>query len=301
MFDLTVVGHFVIDIIVLRDGERVCLGGPPTYTSISARRMNLKVAVVSKVGADFPDEYVVWLAKGGVDLGWVRRVKDAPTTSFILDYRGKGRKLRLRGRCKPILPADIPETSFKGVHVAPVAGEVSEETLRKLSSLSQVVSLDLQGFVRGFRRDGTVVLRRMGRMEILSEAQILKSSSEELRAAMAVEDVWKAMEKASRPGPSIAIATEGEHGLKMLFNGVRYEVPVYRVRKPVDPTGAGDVFAGAFLAEYLRGEEPPWCASVGASAASYIVESVGPSGFASRREVLERAEEIYSRVRRFTT
>lgn len=74
-----------------------------------------------------------------------------------------------------------------------------------------------------------------------------------------------------------------------------YHVPACKPRIVRDPTGAGDAFAGAFLAEYLRGTEPVWCCCVGSAAASFVVEEVGPHRFGEKKEVYDRARKIYER------
>ena len=57
-YDLVVVGHFALDVITRR-GQPVqgALGGPPAYASLAARKLGASVAVISRVGDDFPEEY----------------------------------------------------------------------------------------------------------------------------------------------------------------------------------------------------------------------------------------------------
>ena len=63
----------------------------------------------------------------------------------------------------------------------------------------------------------------------------------------------------------------------------------------VDPTGAGDVFIGAFLTEYISQKDSLWCACVGSAAASLVVEGVGPTFFGEKEEVYRRASLIYEK------
>ena len=57
-------------------------------------------------------------------------------------------------------------------------------------------------------------------------------------------------------------------------------------------TGAGDVFLGSFMSEYLRGEDPIWCACVGSAMASLVVETLGARIDSSNRDAFHRAEEL---------
>jgi sugar/nucleoside kinase (ribokinase family) len=70
------------------------------------------------------------------------------------------------------------------------------------------------------------------------------------------------------------------------------------VTNSLDSTGAGDVFIGAFFLDYVRGEDPLWCASVGSASASFVVETKGPEIDASRNQIDERAEQIYNGISR---
>jgi sugar/nucleoside kinase (ribokinase family) len=63
----------------------------------------------------------------------------------------------------------------------------------------------------------------------------------------------------------------------------------------VDPTGAGDVFIGAFLIEYTRAKETVWCACVGSAAASMVVESLGATSIGQKDEIYRRAEALYEK------
>ena len=92
------------------------------------------------------------------------------------------------------------------------------------------------------------------------------------------------------------IATKGMKGSELLYQGQFYTVPACKPKALVDPTGAGDVYIGAFLAEYAHGKEILWCASVGSAAASFVIEGVGPERFGEKHEVYERATGIYEKA-----
>jgi sugar/nucleoside kinase (ribokinase family) len=163
MFDLVTVGHLAIDRIFSPKtvALKPTLGGPPTYVSLSARRLGAEVSVISKVGGDFPEGYVTWLGANGVDVSGLKRVEGALTTRFILRYEDGERKLQVVSRAPSIFPEDIPPNlQAKAVHVAPIINEVLPETVGKLRKMVGVLSLDPQGFVRQIDEKGNVGLRR---------------------------------------------------------------------------------------------------------------------------------------------
>jgi len=302
MFDLVTVGHFAIDLIVSPTMARseTTLGGPPTYSSLAARKLGAEVSVVSKVGGDFPSEYTDWLIKNGVDLSGLIRVSDALTTRFILKYEKRKRRLQLKSRAPPIEPSDIPESlQSRAIHAAPIANELTADTISELRSLTEMLSLDPQGLVRRFNDDGNVNLRRMKDRQVLKKIDIFKSTMNELNYVVDATDISLAFKKIHEYGVKSVIITKGKKGSLLSHKGKSYVIPACKPKALVDATGAGDAYIGAFLAELVQGEDVTWCACVGSAAASFVVEGVGPSRFGEKKEVDERASEAFEKLEAF--
>jgi len=291
-----VVGNFAVDRIVSpkMSTPKTALGGPPTYASLSARNLNANVAVISKVGDDFPNDYLAWLRNKGIDVSYVKLVENASTTRFTLRYTGQERQLRLEASAPKIFPEDVPENvQAKAVLAAPIVDEMPLETFNKLRRATETLALDPQGFVRGFDKHGNVRMRRWSDQRMLERVDVYKSSVQEIRMVTGTADPRLAMKKIHDFGVKVVLVTKGAKGSTLSFEGNLHEVPACSPRKVTDPTGAGDVFFGAFLAEYVRGKDPVWCAYLGSAAASFIVEEVGPTSFGSREEVYARALKAY--------
>jgi len=299
MFDLVIAGHFAIDLISSPKitTPKPTLGGPPTYVSVAAKKMGAKVSVVSKVGEDFSSRHVAWLKANGVDLSGLKRIKDASTTRFILKYPNWRRRLQLKSRAPPILPEDIPNSlRAKVVHIAPVANEVSRNLVDKMRKLTNVLSMDPQGFVREFDANGNVHLKIWEDQQVLEQIEVYKSSLSEIRMVTGLPDLQLAMEKIRDYGARIVIVTRGMKGSKLLFEGKLHDIPACKPRIVQDPTGAGDAFIGAFLAEYVKGKDPVSCACIGSASASFVVEGMGPDVFGQKEEICARASKIYQNV-----
>lgn len=163
MFDIVSAGHFCIDSIYLpnRTTPFVVLGSPAAYVSLAARRLNTKVAVISKVGEDFPEAYRWWLREENIDLSNIVKVEGAQTTRYELRYEGdlSNRRLILKARGPPIMVEDLPQ-SLKAdvIHLAPIVDEIPYEVAERLRSYTDVLSLDPQGLVRSFDGEGNVTL-----------------------------------------------------------------------------------------------------------------------------------------------
>lgn len=298
-FDLTTVGHFAIDTILSPKIKqpKPTLGGPATYVSVAAAKLGAKVSVVSKVGGDFPEEYQTWLKNNEVDLSGLKQIRRASTTRYVLEYVNLARKLHLQAKAPPILLTDITHSlSSTAIHVAPIANEIPNDIIPRLRRSAKILSLDPQGFLRSFDEKGNVALRQWLDSEVLAQIDILKSTVHEIQTMTSARSLDSAMRQINNLGIKTAIITRGVEGSRILFDDEFYDVPVGESRVVVDPTGAGDVYIGAFLAEYVRGKDVLWCGSVGSSAASFVVEGVGPERFGEKHEVYQRAQTIYEKV-----
>ncbi len=299
MFDVVSVGHFSIDSIFLpnRDKPFTVLGGSVAYTSLIARRLGAKVAVISKIGRDFPEAYLWWLKQEGIDLTSAPKVEDVSTTSFELRYSSDlcNRLLKLRNKAAPITVADLPnDLKAKAIHIAPIAGEVDYEVVNELREKAEILSLDPQGLVRNFENEN-VTLKTLENKRILELIDIYKSSHAEIEAVTGISDVNLAMKAIREQGATIVIVTLGMHGALVLIEDTVHNVPAFKSEKIVDPTGAGDVFIGAFLAEYVKGENCSWCSYVGSAAASLVIEGVGPTFIGDEQEIYRRASLLYEK------
>jgi sugar/nucleoside kinase (ribokinase family) len=300
VFDVISVGHFAIDSIFLPNRRMpfVVLGGSVAYFSFAARQLNATVSVVSKVGDDFPGAYVWWLEQEGIDLSGMVRVENAQTTRFELKYSKNlsNRKLRLKNEGPPITVNDLPKSlKAKAIHIAPLAGEVTYKVVKKLKNCADLLSLDPQGLVRKFGEKGNVTLGSLKNKRILELVDIYKSSLSEIRAATGRSRVDSAIKAVHDYGVETVIVTLGLKGAVLSVEETSYNIPAYKSKKIVDPTGAGDVFVGGFLAEYIRGENSLWCACVGSAAASLVVEAAGPTFFGDKEEIYRRAHVLYEK------
>jgi len=300
VFDIVSVGHFAIDSIFLPDREMpfIVLGGSVAYASFAARRLDANVSVVSKVGGDFPKAYLWWLEQEGIDLSGVVKIENAHSTRFELKYSNNlsNRKLRLKSKAPSIAVDDLPKSlKAKTIHIAPIAGEVTYEVAKKLRSCAQWLSLDPQGLVRSFDEKGNVIRGALTDKRVLELIDIYKSSLNEIKAVTGVSTQKSAIKAVHDYGVETVIVTLGMKGAVLSVEETVYKIPAYKSKKVVDPTGAGDVFIGGFLAEYIRGENLLWCACVGSADASFVVEAAGPTFLGEKAEIYRRAHVLYEK------
>lgn len=293
MADIVVVGHVTIDRIITVNNDVEQLGGPPAYVALAAGRLGLGVKAVTKVGVDMPEGFLSELRRLGIYLH-DQVVEKANTTRFSLDYRYPERRLSVESVCEKIEPEDIHDLP-EAVLITPVLGEVPLLTSSALTP-TELVALDPQGFVREIGSDGCVRHKRWFDIGLLKQVTVYKSSSEELSLITGETSPWQGLRKIHKMGAEVSICTMGSQGALLQLKDDRFKIPAYRPIEILDPTGAGDAFMGGFLSEYLKGEEAPWCATMGAATASCVIETAGAAINQSRRKIRRRSEDLYNKI-----
>ncbi len=298
--DVAVIGHLSIDRILLpsRTAPFTVLGGAAAYTSLAAKHLDATASVISKVGGNFPEAYLWWLKQEGIDLSGVIKKADLPTTSFELSYSEdlSERRLTLKGKGTPIELSDLPAyMKAKAVHIAPIANEVSFEVIDHLKQCANVLSLDPQGLLRSFDENGNVAENASIDKRILSLINIYKSSRAEILGLTGQSELKAAVEVVHDYGVGTVIVTDGAKGSVLSIEGSQFNIAACPSQVLVDPTGAGDVWIGGFLTEYLRQKESIWCACVGSAAASVVIEGIGPTYFGKKEEIFQRAKVLYEK------
>jgi sugar/nucleoside kinase (ribokinase family) len=298
--DIAVVGHFSIDIINLpsRNKPFMILGGAAAYTSFAAKRLDASASVISRVGGNFPQAYLWWLEQEGIDLSAITKHASEPTTSFELTYNKdlSERKLKLKSKGPILSPDDVPKDFHaKAVHIAPIDDEIPYELVERLKGCADILSLDPQGLLRSFDEAGNVTDNPCVDYRIFSLINICKCSEHEIFALTGESELKPAIKAIHDVGVETVIVTLGAKGSVLSVEGAQYHVDACPSQVLVDPTGAGDVFIGSFLAEYLQQKESLWCASVGSAAASCVVEGIGSTYFGKKEEIYRRANALYEK------
>ncbi|MCL2288696.1 MAG: carbohydrate kinase family protein [Candidatus Bathyarchaeota archaeon] len=299
--NICIVGSFSLDTIIVpkQDTPFHSLGGAATYTSLAAKTLEEQVVtVVSRVGGDLPEVYLQELRKKKVNISAVKRYPQETTTHFDLCYNEdySERTLKLTHKGHQILPNDIPvNLHAKTIHVAPIAGEISYEIIEQLKKYCNNLSLDPQGFLRNFDKNGNVTPNLQADKHILELVDTCKTSQDEIFTLTGQLELKGAIRAVHDAGVKTVIVTMGANGSLLSTEGTQYIIPACRPTVLIDPTGAGDVFIGAFLTEQIKGKEPLWCASIGSAAASLVVEGVGSTYFGERHEIIKRAINLYEK------
>ncbi|GAB4146481.1 MAG: PfkB family carbohydrate kinase [Planctomycetota bacterium] len=292
-----VVGSTAFDTIETPHGaEKDCLGGSATYFSLAARLFSA-VRLVSVVGEDFPETSRRILADAGVDLEGLE-VRKGET------FRWSGRysedmnsretilvRLNTFGDFRPKVPERFRKTPF--VFLA------NGSPLTQASVLEQ---MQLPRFTVADTMNLWIEKEREALLELLRSVDGLILNDEEAKQLTGESNLIKAGRAVLALGPSLAILKKGEHGSFLFSKFFHYALPAYPTERVVDPTGAGDSFAGGFMGHLANCDSLSlWnmkrAVAYGTVTASFTVEGFGVSALAAAtREAVDRR---YAELQRF--
>jgi sugar/nucleoside kinase (ribokinase family) len=252
------VGHVTDDRLLAAGGvEAWTPGGSALYAGLAAAALGARARVVTACAPG-----AAALARLGAAGVAASVASSEVTTTFENDHRAGTRVQRVRAVAAPIeavrVDADV-------VFVCPVAGEVRGAP-GAFGARQALVGVGLQGLLRAIAPDGSVTPRALP-PEALVGAHVAFASREDLGF-----DDGVARELAARV--AVLVVTDGAAGATVYEAGAPTRVPAAPARE-VEPTGAGDLFATAFLLAAARGEAPYQAAIEGACAGAIAVEAVG--------------------------
>ncbi len=276
--ELLVVGSVALDSVTSPAGSVTeALGGSATYFSASAAALT-RVGMVAVVGRDFPPDHVELLRGRGIDLGGL---ETAPGRTFrwaggyetdLNQAVTYDTQLNVFETFEPKLPAGWEDTPF--VFLANIHPRLQLQVVDMVSEAAFIGADTMNFWIDG---EIEALTELVGRVHCLTmnEAEIRQFSGE--------QNLLRAIRSAARLGPDYIIVKRGEYGAVLWHADDLFFLPAWPLERVVDPTGAGDTFAGGFFG-YLawRGEVTPATVRhglmVGSVLASFTVEDFSLSG-----------------------
>lgn len=276
--DFLVVGHITKD--VQADGYTI--GGTVTYSALTARNLGWRAAVVTAAG---PDLDAHELLRGVMTL----RLPSTATTTFQNLYPDGHRVQYLRAVAESIPASAVPSAwrETPVVHLGPLTQELTPDLARVFERA--LIGVTPQGWMRQWDDRGRVSPKKWeSAAEVLSVADVLIYSDEDVAHAPELIDVYAGLAR-------IMIVTRSARGADLYYQGQRRHFPAFVPSAEVDPTGAGDVFAAAYLLKLRETDDPEFATHFANCVASFCVERPGILGIPTREQVEERL--IHGRLR----
>jgi sugar/nucleoside kinase (ribokinase family) len=267
--DFLVIGHVVKDVVP--GGWR--LGGTAAYASLQASRLGLRVAVVT--GAPASMDLAALLP--GVE---VHRVPSRQVTTFRNCYQDGRRSQFLLAKAPGLALGDVPDAwrTAPIVLLGPVCAEVPPEATSLFAH--SLVGVCAQGWLRRVDSQGRVTRRDWSDSPSLGNAYAVFVSEDDLAGDTSALDCWTAVFR-------VVAYTQASRGACLHVDGRWCHIDAFPEHE-VDPTGAGDVFAAAFLARLWETGDAALAARFAAAAASISVSREGTLAIAGRQQIEER-------------
>jgi len=239
---LLVVGSLGLDDIETPFGKvESVLGGSASYFSIAAG-MFTDVNVVAVVGQDFPESHLDLLRSKGVNLNGVQK---AEGNTFrwqgrygydLGDPKTLGTYLNVFETFDPKIPDEYKKSEY--VFLANIDPELQLKVLKQVID-PKLVACDTMNFWIENKKDAL--------LEVLKHVDILIINDSEARELGHDSFITKAARNIIDLGPRILIIKRGEYGALKFSNKGIFWAPSYPLEEVLDPTGAGDSFAGGFM------------------------------------------------------
>ena len=261
-------------------------GGVAPNIGYTLALLGERPVLLATAGQDF-DDYQQWLEAQGVDCSGVKVFRDIFTASF---FAGKD---RINGQIALFYPGAMgraSEVSFNDLAQRPDFAIISPDDPAAMAKhLRECLDLRLP-----YAYDVSWQLARLTSDEIvegvLGCAMLVVNDYE----MSLITDKTGIGETDARLAGKIVAVTRGENGATIYAGGVRYDIPAVPPQRILDPTGAGDAFRGGLLRGMAAGWEWGLAGRMGALAATYCLEQLGPQNHHyTRAEFVQRYREHF--------
>lgn len=294
---LLAVGTLAYDDVYTPYGEvKQIEAGSCSYIAMAATQFVQPVQLVSVIGGDYNDDFLADLQRRGADLEGVEVIPDGKSFFWAGRYHDDmmGRdtldtQLNVLADFDPKVPEAYRNTDY--IMLGNLTPAVQAQVIDQLTHRPKLIALDTMNFWMDIALDDLKA--------VLQRIDILIINDEEARQLSGELSLLQAAAKIVALGPQILIIKKGEHGA-LLFQGDQlFSAPALLLPKVVDPTGAGDTFAGGLMGYLAATDDTSFdnlkrAVIYGSAMASFVVEDFGTR----RMQTLDRAQ-IDQRVHRF--
>lgn len=266
-------------------------GGVAANIGYTMGLLGARPLLFATAGQDFGD-YHEWLERHGVDTSGVTVLPDKFTASFFVNTDLGNRQIATfyagaMGDAARLSLSDLNVENILFVVVSPTAPDAMAKAVRECKELGlpyiydpsqQIVRLDKEELLDGIRGSLMLIVNDY-ELGLIEKKTGLESA--EIHALT-----------------HNLVVTKGEHGVTILNDGIHH-IPAALTEQVTDPTGVGDAFRGGFLRAYLSGADWETAGKVGALAATYCLEHVGPQAHRyTHDEFLLRFEQTFGDAER---
>ncbi len=242
---LLVVGTVAFDSIKTPFGsvEKV-IGGAATYISWAATFYYRNVKLVSVIGDDWPETEIHHLRARGVDTEGLQIRKGQKSFFWEGKYNNDmnsrdtlATDLNVLADFDPILPESYKKSRY--VMLGNLTPDIQLRVLEQLTARPKLIVMDTMNYWMDVAMPSL--------KKVLSKVDLLTINDDEARQLSGEHSLVKAANAILKMGPSYLVIKKGEHGALLFYRNSIFFAPALPLQDVVDPTGAGDTFAGGFI------------------------------------------------------
>lgn len=240
---LLVLGTVALDNVKTPHGFRPdMLGGSATHFSMSARLFT-QVHLVAIIGRDFPKNHINFLRRKGIDLVSLK-VGDGKSFRWEGEYKKEDLNTALTLATElGVLVSFIPEIAhhqkkLPNLFLANIDPDIQMGLLQMMHK-PRLVGLDSMNLWINHKKDSL--------LNLMKHVDLFVANDGEARALTGEHNLVKAAKQLRKFGPKLIVIKKGEHGALFYSDKVKFSFPAYPVDEVIDPTGAGDTFAGGLM------------------------------------------------------
>ena len=279
---LLVVGSVALDTVETPFGRiEEALGGSAVFFACAASLLH-PVRIVGVVGKDYPMAQLQRLARRGIDLAGVsvadgESFRWAGKYGFDLSTRETlETRLGVFAHFRPQIPPAFQASDY--VFLGNIDPELQLEVLKQVQKPKFVACDTMNYWIQG---------KRTALMKLLEHVDCVMVNDAEIRELSGDWHIFRAARWVIARGPKFVVIKRGEYGAVLVGEGKIFYVPAFPLEEVYDPTGAGDAFAGGFMAHVARSDSRTM-----AKLRLAMVYGSATGSFAVERFSVQRFEEI---------
>tara|TARA_Y200000002_G_scaffold293232_1_gene247425 strand:- start:1041 stop:1952 length:912 start_codon:yes stop_codon:yes gene_type:complete len=256
------------------------IGGAGTYIALASSLFTKNLAIVSIIGEDFPEKEIEFFNKRGIDTTMIEKVNGGKTFYWKGKYHENmisrdtlSTELNVLERFNPIVNSEFLSSDI--ILLGNLHPLVQNTVINQSTNPNRFIILDTMNF---WMDNALNELK-----DVIEKVDLIIINDEEAQQLTNESNIFNAGNKILKMGPKKVIIKKGEHGSIYLDSFQKYILPAYPVDSLVDPTGAGDSYAGG-IAGFLSTKQEINFMQIkeamlfGTLTASFCVENFGVEG-----------------------
>lgn len=275
---LVIVGTVAFDAIETPFGKTdKIVGGAATFISIAASYFNKSNKLISVIGDDYDMDMLVRLKDKGINLEGLQIKKGEKSFfwsgKYHYDLNSRDTldtQLNVLANFDPIVPESYQDCKY--LMLGNLEPNVQFKVIKQLKNRPKLIVLDTMNFWMD------IALEPL--KEVIKNVDVITINDEEARQLSGEYSLVKAARKIMTMGPKYVVIKKGEHGALLFDKENMFFAPALPLEEVMDPTGAGDTFAGGFIGylahtDDISFENMKRAIIIGSALASFTVEKFG--------------------------